>query len=205
VRSLIAVPMAIALVLISACGNDDSDTATDEATTTSVGSTTSTAVSQTAVCSDETTVTIDDALSGAPVAPQYLTDVQLTTGPDGDQLVFIFEGSTLPVVTASLTTEPLTNTADAVVPVDADASVIALTFQGGTTVDLSGEEFRTTYNGERSITDPEGSSLFLQEAVLVDDFEGQMLWGVGLAQTCSVSITGATSPARVIVDIPAAS
>lgn len=200
-NKLFALAAGITLSLATACGGDNSEDATTGSSTTTIveqASTTPPAVSE---CDGQASVTVDPALSAAPATPQFLTDVQVTTGPNGDQIVFIFEGATLPGIVANVSTEPLRNTEDSEVLIDGE-TVVSIVFLGGTTVDLSGETFRTTYNSATSVS--ADTTRYLTQAVLVDDFEGQMLWGVGLNAPCDLSVAGATSPARVIVDIPSA-
>jgi hypothetical protein len=58
--------------------------------------------------------------------------------------------------------------------------------------------FAITYPGPDTV---EGTSGNVTEVVLTEDFEAQMTWIIGLRRAAQVTVTTATSPARVIVRV----
>lgn len=65
--------------------------------------------------------------------------------------------------------------------------------------DAEAARVATTYFGPDSVTGPSEN---VTEVVLIEDFEAQLTWVIGQDVAADVTVTTATDPARVIVDVP---
>jgi hypothetical protein len=73
----------------------------------------------------------------------------------------------------------------------------SLRFEGASQADQSGN---LVYKGSRDL-DP--STALVRDVKLVEDFEAQLTWAVGLARLECPRVTTLRSPLRVVVDFPA--
>jgi hypothetical protein len=64
--------------------------------------------------------------------------------------------------------------------------------------DGAAAQYAVTYNGPTTVTGPSSN---VTQAVQLEDFEAQLTWVIGLRTQTDVTVTTATSPARVIVRV----
>jgi hypothetical protein len=81
--------------------------------------------------------------------------------------------------------------------VEGDAFLVAR-FQPSSTADLSGSEVVMTYDGPRRIDAGQGSVVQL---LIIEDFEANLWWAIGLTAEKPFSVGTMTGPPRVYVDI----
>lgn len=129
-----------------------------------------------------------------------LTDVRVGHQPGFDRVVFEFgtERSAqddVPRFHVERATS-FTNIAGQRVPVQGSA-YWSVRFEGASQADQNGQ---LVYRGSRDL-DP-GTQL-VRDVRLIEDFEAQLVWAVGLAQLECPRITTLRSPLRVVIDFPA--
>lgn len=78
------------------------------------------------------------------------------------------------------------------------AAVLTVDFEPSSAVDLQGEDAVETYTGPKRIA---VDSPQVAEIVRVGDFEGQLVWALGIAAGAEYRVTALTGPPRVVVDV----
>jgi hypothetical protein len=130
--------------------------------------------------------------------PAPLVAVRVGRHPGFDRIVFEFAGPTLPTVTTTSVSPPL-----ALAPSDLPVQVVGsafvqITMNGASGTDLTGTN---TYVGPDRLT-AGGANLI--ELVRTQDFEGVLTWVAGLRTNGQVTVSQVQDPARIVVDIQAA-
>lgn len=118
-----------------------------------------------------------------------LTEVRTGRGQDFDRVVFDFGSGALPRYTVSQAAS-FVATSGRTVPVQGNAH-LAVRFDGAGSMG--------SYRGPNALTP--GREM-VREVKLVDDFEGIMVWGIGLERHSCPRVSLLASPTRLVVDIP---
>jgi hypothetical protein len=141
------------------------------------------------------------AASHAPAVdgPAPLVAVRVGRHAGFDRIVFEFAGSTLPTVTATTVSPPLTLSPSDLPVAVAGSAFVQITMQGASGTDVTGT---TTYLGPDRIN-AGGANVI--ELVRTEDFEGVLTWVAGLRANGQVTVSQLQGPARIVVDIQAAS
>jgi hypothetical protein len=85
-------------------------------------------------------------------------------------------------------------------PVDVEGSeILEIHISGAAGVDLTGEEAEETYEGPRRFS-PEALAV-VRELALVEDFEGNLRWVVGLGSQTPFAVDELSDPLRLVVDV----
>ena len=139
---------------------------------------------------------------------QLLTDVRVSEHPCTERVTFEFRTEPQPGVPPTVDEDisyevtyqspPFGDTAGRVVPV-AGSAFIQVRVEPGRTVDLSGPNLVITYPGPDSIV-PAGTTA-IREVRLVDDFEANMIWAIGLDRVRPFTVTELDGPDRLVIDI----
>jgi hypothetical protein len=130
-----------------------------------------------------------------------LTDVRVGHQPGADRVVFEFgqERGAEDDVPRFHVERATSFTAISGQPVPVRGSALwSIRFEGASQADRNGQ---LVYRGPRDI-DP--ATALVRDVKLVEDFEAQLVWGIGLAQLECPRVTTLRSPLRVVLDFPAA-
>lgn len=129
------------------------------------------------------------ATGGSAAGGGALTDVRIGTQPAAERIVFDFGAGALPQYTVEQATSFVAPSGQAV------------TVQGNAHVGIrfNGAGGMGTYRGPTSFRP--GLRL-IREVKLVEDFEGVLVWGVGLERSSCPRILVLGSPTRLVVDFP---
>lgn len=130
-----------------------------------------------------------------------LTDVRVGHQPGFDRVVFEFgpEASAQDDVPVFHLERATSFTAISGQPVAVQGAAFwSVRFEGASQADRSGS---LVYKGPRDL-DP--TTALVRDVKLVEDFEAQMIWAVGLAQLECPRVMTLRSPLRVVIDYPAA-
>jgi hypothetical protein len=92
----------------------------------------------------------------------------------------------------------LTRQSNAVFTQDASGFQIRVEGTAGVLVRLEIADSHTRYTGPRDLTP---RSPLLREARLVSDFEGVVMWGLGLARPACLRVQTLLGPSRLVVDL----
>lgn len=130
-----------------------------------------------------------------------LSDVRVGHQPGSDRVVFEFGGEQgvqddVPRFHVERATS-FTNIAGQSVPVQGNA-YWSVRFEGASQADQQG---RLVYRGPRDL-DP--ATPLVRDVKLIEDFEAQMVWAIGLARLECPRVTTLRSPLRVVLDFPSA-
>jgi hypothetical protein len=207
VHRLLSIALGVSLLFVASCGGDG-DTSADPTVTTTVatdGTTGSSGVSTTTVNLPTTslpcaTIPIPTAAVKSPVpgGDAYLTKVARQGDACRDHVVFDFapKSTKAPGYEVSYGTGPFeADGSGAVVPVAGNAFVV-VKVQPGYTFDF--ETSKKTYTGPNRITPPGANHV--TEIVKVSDFEGALIWVIGLdvKRPFTVQATGTPTPQLVV-------
>lgn len=130
---------------------------------------------------------------GSPIAGPLVAALRAAHNPGFDRLVFEFTGTVVPqyeIKVASTFTAP----SGLAIPVDGNAFF---------SVRAGGQAHTTA--GQRSYTqaDPYRPGLpLIREVKLVTDFEGAVIFGVGLERVACPTLLVLASPPRIVLDFP---
>lgn len=130
-----------------------------------------------------------------------LTDVRVGHQPGFDRVVFEFGQESGPQddVPRFHIERATSFTAISGQPVPVQGSVFwSIRFEGASQADQSGN---LVYKGSRDL-DP--TTVLVKDVKLVEDFEAQLVWAIGLTQLECPRVTTLRSPLRVVIDLPAA-
>ena len=132
---------------------------------------------------------------GSPLAASLLTAIRAAHQPGFDRLVFEWSGPAVPqyeVKVASTFTAP----SGQAVRVDGNAFI---------SVRMTGQAHTDTPPATRSYTQPDPyrpGLPVIREAKLVEDFEGVVIFGVGLERLACPTVLTLRSPTRIVLDFP---
>jgi hypothetical protein len=196
-RTLGVFLVACASTLV-ACGGDDSAVRTDDTTTSSSSSSSTTTTTATnATCT----------LPGADVNPKsgaaasnlaLLTDVRYGRQPCADRVVFDFrEGA--PGYSFEYRPGPFTFGESGEPVTIAGSAFVLVRFSPASGVDLSQPDIPATYTGPATIT-PQGL-VYVREIRRLSDFEGELVWVIGVDGMRPFVTASLTNPPRIYVDI----
>src|SRR6267142_3758981 len=130
---------------------------------------------------------------GSPIASSVLTTIRAAHNPGFDRLVFEWSGAAVPQYEIKVASTFLAPSGQAV-RVDGNAFF---------SVRMNGQAH--TDSGARSYAqgDPFRPALpLIREIKLVEDFEGVVIFGVGLERLACPTVLTLLSPARIVVDFP---
>lgn len=138
---------------------------------------------------------------GTAAAQAQFTALRVAHQPGFDRIVFEFGPSTAPgtVGMPPYRIEPATSfsaTSGQRVTIDGNA-FLSIRFQNASTV--SPTTGQATYSGT---TDLRPGTPLVREVKLVEDFERNMTWGVGLDHPACPKVSELASPVRLVVDLP---
>jgi hypothetical protein len=219
-----ALLIAVAVVVVSACGPErvvlprPSPSATGQPTTPATtasptASRTPTAPPTTAAPTTTPSPTpastpegtpasaCPERTGGAATSQAQLKAIRIAHNPGFDRLVFEFGPSTapgvygLPPYRLGVATS-LTGPSGQPVPIDGGA-LFGLRFQNASTVN-PGDGSRS-YTGATSL---KPTTPLIKEVRLVEDFERVMVWGVGLQRLVCPTLLTLSSPVRLVLDFP---
>lgn len=128
-----------------------------------------------------------------------LLAVRAASHPGYDRLVFEFGGTVAPTVRIRYVDEVRADPSDRVIPLLGSA-FLEVALDGGT-LDTAPRESDPSkaqrYDGPTRLTP---NLTLLKEVAVAGDFEGVLLFGVGLARPAGYRVETLTSPARVVID-----
>ena len=198
--------LAVAVALLSACGDDDGKTlapATGTAPPTTVGAVVTT--SPPAGASLTVTEPGIDPMAGAgtgtvtverAIAVSHLVAVRADRHEGFDRVVFEFD-SAVPGYTVGYATKPITEDGSGREVSIAGEHVVEARMTPASGVNLDGEQVVPTYTGPNRFSPmtPE-----VAELVRTGDFEAVLTWAVGLRDRVDFRVTELTAPPRLVVD-----
>lgn len=133
---------------------------------------------------------------GSPLAASVLTDIRAAHLAGVDRLVFEWSGPVVPQYEIRVATS-FVAPSGAVVPVDGNARI---------SVRMSGQAHTGTSPATKSYPEPDpyrpGLPL-IREVRSIEDFEGTVVFGVGLERLACPSVLTLVSPSRIVLDFPA--
>jgi hypothetical protein len=191
-----------ALLSVPACGSDGgTDVSTAETSTSATSATSSSATTATsqAPCYVPGAATDPKTLPAAASGDAaQLTDVRTGRQSCADRIVFDFAG-VAPGATVQYSPGPFTF-GESGQPITIDgAAFLQLTLAPASGVDLTKPDAPATYTGSAQIV-PHGLA-HVREIRRLSDFEGQMVWVIGLDSVRQFTEAQLAGPARVYVDI----
>lgn len=138
-----------------------------------------------------------------PVDVTYLTSVNVRENGCGDRIVFAFrdDAGRPPGFRASYEpaeTALVEDGSGAHVAAAGDAFLV-LRLQPAATADVSGDDLTFTYTGPRRLRPDDAH--FVREVVKSGDFEAVVSWVIGLPEERPFTVSTASSPPRLIVDV----
>jgi len=132
---------------------------------------------------------------GSPLATSLLTDIRAAHQPGFDRLVFEWSGPAVPQYEIKVASS-FTGPSGLAVPVDGNAFF---------SVRMVGQAHTDTPPATRSYPEPNpfrpGLPL-IREVKSVEDFEGVVIFGVGLERLACPTVLTLTSPTRIVLDFP---
>jgi hypothetical protein len=183
------------LLVFAACGSSGSSS--KSTTTTSAGAPSSSSSSSTVTTTQAATGGSTTPVSVAPTHPTaHLVAVRAARQESVDRVVFEFTEQ-VPGYKVSYEKKPLRGTSGAEVPLaGSEALVVRMQAASGFNLDTG----QPTYSGAKQVR-PSGTRA-VQEATPVDDFEGVLIWGIGLNAHVPFRVSTLTSPPRLVIDLP---
>jgi len=134
-------------------------------------------------------------LSGSP-GPN-LTDVRVGEHPTFTRVVFDFTGDGVPLFTVGYSTGPSFSGSGGGDAVSVDGNAyLTVSVYPGITYDI--DTYAPTYAGPTTLDPGFGP---IAEIAVVDDFEADMLWVIGLTEQKGFEVTTLTGPVRLVIDI----
>ena len=130
-----------------------------------------------------------DTGGGKTGVAAHVTSVRTASQPDYDRFVLQFDGP-VPTYTVKRQAKPTFTQG-------ASGQTITLSGTAGALVRVRSAT-EGTYTGSTDISHPEYR--VLKEARLTEDFEGNVSWGLGLAQATCLRTFTLTNPSRLVVD-----
>ncbi|WP_300014340.1 hypothetical protein [Pseudonocardia sp.] len=130
--------------------------------------------------------------------PAQLTDVR-AAGQDGFDRIVLEFADTVPGYRVSYTEPPVREAGSgAVVPIEGQA-FLQIRTTPASTVDLSGDEPRTTYSGPDRLAPPRAEAV--TEVVRTGDVESQLTWTAGVTDRLPYAVQVFRGPPRLVVDV----
>ena len=139
---------------------------------------------------DNTTVFACKDMSGGASGASNVTAVRTGEQPAYDRFVLQFD-SRVPAYTVK-------RQAKATFTQGASGQTMTLVGSSGVLITLKSTSQSGTYTGPTDITHPEFT--ILKEARVVQDFEGTVQWGIGLASPVCMRAFTLSDPARLVID-----
>ena len=195
-RRALIVPALAATLLLAGCGGDGDD---DAGTSTSPSSSPSES-------SASPSASPSASLEGAGFGPftalpagtrvSFLTDARVAAQAGFDRVALQFDGA-VPGYQIEYYDGPFINTAGQEVDVEGTA-FIRVIMEPASGVDLSIDPYVETYEGPDRIS---SDTVNVTEAVLVDDFEANMVWAIGVNKKQPMAVSTLESPNRLVIDV----
>lgn len=141
--------------------------------------------------------------TGAPESQSppgsWIRDVRSAWHEGYDRVVIEFNGSYVPtyVVGYTPTTGPFLDIPGDVVPV-AGQAFLDVWLQGTSRNDMSVDGYPAVYTGSTRVA---SDTQAVTEVVLIEDFEANVHWIIGLDQRHAYTVWTMTSPSRLVIDI----
>jgi hypothetical protein len=131
----------------------------------------------------------------APTHPAaHLVAVRAARQADGDRVVFEFTEQ-VPGYRVAYSPKPIVGTSGKETPLGGSAALV-VRMQQASGVDLN---FRPTYKGPNRLA--VAGTQHLQEVAQVEDFEGVLVWALGLKAEVPFRVLTLSSPPRLVVDL----
>lgn len=188
-------------VALAGCNSGDDPTVEAGGSTTS--SSTSTTPSSTAPPSTAALST-PPVSAPAPAERAYLTGVRAAAADGGgSRVVFEFDpvvpGYEIDHIERPITEDGSGNDVQVV-----GAAVLQVRMENAAGARIDGEKVVRTYTGAKRVV-ATGTGGVVTEVVDAGDFEGQVIWVVGLRQKVpAFTVTTLSSPSRLVIDLPTA-
>lgn len=189
--------VAVAALSLSSCGDDDSAEPLTSSTTTPTTGTPAVTPGL------DSTTTTDLPAASVPPSTQtaYLTDVQIESSAEGDNVVFTFDGR-LPGYSIAYTTLPLKAAPSDSTVVIGGSSFIEADFVMSAGVKLTGG-LQKTYTGPERIP---SNSPVVKEVAKLSDYESRFSWAIGVGERVPFTVSTTATPSKIVVAFrPAAS
>ncbi|MEO6121744.1 MAG: hypothetical protein ABIW46_07830 [Acidimicrobiales bacterium] len=195
-RSVLSSVVAVGL-LLGACNRGDNPTV---ATSSTIGGSSIGAV--TTAPPDTIATGARPPITASAVAERaHLTDVRLGARSGGDRVVFEFD-PVVPGYKIDFATRPITEDGSGEEVAVKGEAVLEVRMENASSARLDGENVVITYKGPRRIMGQ--STSIVTEAVLVGDFEGVLIWVLGLKSPVdTVTVSALAGPSRLVIDLPA--
>lgn len=132
---------------------------------------------------------------GSPLAASLLTDIRAAHQSTGDRLVFEWSGPVVPQYEIKVASS-FQGPSGLAVPVDGNAFI---------SIRMVGQAHTNTTPAQRSYpeADPFRPGLpLIREVKVVEDFEGVVIFGVGLERLACPTVLTLLSPTRIVLDFP---
>jgi hypothetical protein len=201
-RGRLLVPVTAALLAvfgagIAACGDESDPQVKTQDSTTSSTDPTATGSTGSGSCSvPGASVDAKSGAGGSAIA--LLTDVRTGRQQCADRVVFDFRDGG-PGWSVQYEPGPFTFGESGQPLAVAGSAFLVVRFSSASGVDLDHPDAPPTYSGPASI-EPQGLA-HVQEIRKLSDFEGQLVWVIGVDGTRPFATTTLTGPARVSLDI----
>jgi hypothetical protein len=131
---------------------------------------------------------------GGSAGTANLTSVRVSEQAGYDRFVLQFD-SKVPTYTVKRQAKPVFNSGGS-------GQTVTLSGTAGALVQVHSATGLTTYSGSRDIT--HANFLVLNEAKLVEDFEGYLSWGLGLSRPSCLRTFTLSNPPRLVIDFKTA-
>jgi hypothetical protein len=182
---------ALLLVLVACGSNGDKTTAGDHEGSPRLSTTTSTATSTSQAAGSTTPVSV-----AATHPTTHLVAVRAARQEGSDRVVFEFS-ERAPGYRVAYAPKPIMGTSGKEIPLAGNAALV-VRMEAASGVDLS-SGFRQTYVGPNRLQ-PAGTRQ-LEEVAQVEDFEGVLVWALGLKGQAPFRVDTLESPPRLVIDV----
>lgn len=136
-------------------------------------------------------------VSTPPSDKTLLTGVRVARQPEGDRVVFEFDGP-VPGHLVHFVDEPITEDGSGdEVQVEGQAH-IEVRMEAASAADLQGEEVRQTYAGPRRVAADTDN---ITETVLTGDFEAVLTWVIGVERKTGFRVSTLQDPSRLMIEV----
>jgi hypothetical protein len=190
------VPALAAALLLAGCGGDGADEAATSPSSSPSASSASPSASPSPGASLEGAGFGPFTSDAAGTRVSFLTDARVAAQAGFDRVALQFDGA-VPGYLIEYSDGPFLNTAGNEVAVEGDA-FIRVIMEPASGVDLSVDPFVETYEGPDRIS---SDTVNVTEAVLVDDFEANMVWVIGVKTKAPFAVSTLEDPNRLVIDV----
>lgn len=128
-----------------------------------------------------------------------LEDVRVAAHDGFDRIVWEFAGEDVPSYRIRYVEPPVREDGSGNEVEVAGEAFLEVSLTPASGVDLSGEDYRETYEGPRRIDAPPGG--VVAEVVRTGDFEAHLTWVVGVEREAPFAVAWLEQPLRLVVDV----